>query len=158
MLDPRHLHFIGANAVSRRAERRRSRCVCHAERAPASNDTEAADACIVSLASKSGVTRTVPVKLAAGPCCVSRAPLRVMIIFCAVIRIGASQSVPSVGGVQENAGRIKLRTNPANVTAHAAIAITTNARGMNIRNGVALTAARRNVQTVYIPNGKTAPQ
>src|SRR5947208_1396807 len=60
-------------------------CVCHAERAPASNDTDAHDAPMPSVASKRGVTCTVPVKVSEGPCRVGREPLRVMIIVCAFI-------------------------------------------------------------------------
>jgi hypothetical protein len=55
-------------------------------------------------------------------------------------------------------GGIRLQTNPVKVPAHAAIAISTNARGTDMRKAVPLTEARRNVQTVYIPSGKTAAQ
>src|SRR5919112_1184745 len=53
-------------------------CVCHAERAPASNDTEAQDARMLSFASKSGVTRTLPVNVADGPGCAGLDAPRVM--------------------------------------------------------------------------------
>src|SRR5688572_2830088 len=41
--------------------------VCHAERAPDANDTEAPVARVDAVVSKSGATRTEPVKFSAGP-------------------------------------------------------------------------------------------
>ena len=54
--------------------------------------------------------------------------------------------------------RLTLRNNPKNVTAHAAIAMNTNPRGITWSAAIPTASASRNVQTVYIPSGKTAPQ
>src|SRR5687767_14292211 len=57
--------------------------MCHAERAPGSNDTEAPDARDGSFASNRGVTRTDPVKFSDGPGREGCDTLRVMVIVCA---------------------------------------------------------------------------
>lgn len=52
----------------------------------------------------------------------------------------------------------RRRTRPASVSAHAASATYKNTRETSRRIGASIACASRNVQTAYIPRGKTAPQ
>src|SRR6266536_2219919 len=53
---------------------------------------------------------------------------------------------------------VRCRTSPIIVTDHAASATYSITREMISRNGASIAFANRNVHTVYMPSGKTAPQ
>ena len=54
--------------------------------------------------------------------------------------------------------RTNWRISPIIVAVHAASATQNVTRGMTTSHGSSIACARRRVETVYIPSGKTAPQ